>query len=187
MMQCSLFSLGCVFGFAPPEAQGGLTALRALKIAQRRLRPEVRSKLLSVSSPRTGHTLVPEAWRFVFLDTATSDHSRMVTVAAKTSSEHPDTVEAFSSEVIGKVSGLQVVPQNKWTFDSDAVLAKVRFESKLKGVRSAQYRLSQPKGASEPLWFVEFLGENDKPMIRVRIGAKTSELERLDSTVLVEA
>ncbi len=187
MMQCSLFSLGCVFGFAPPEAQASLTALRALKIAQRRLRREVRSKLLSVSSPRTGNTLVPEAWRFVFLDSATSDHSRMVTVAAKTSSEHPATVEAFSSEVVEKVSGLQVVPQNKWIFDSDAVLEKVRFESKLKGVRSAQYRLTQPKGATEPLWFVQFLGDNDRPLIQVQIGAKTSELERLDSNVLIEA
>jgi hypothetical protein len=187
VMQCSLLSLGCVFGFAAPEAQSSLTALRALKIAQRRLRPEVRSKLLSVSSPRTGNTLVPEAWRFVFLDTATSDHSRMVTVAAKTSSEHPDTVEAFSSEVTGKVSGLQVVPQNKWTFDSDAVLEKVRFETQLKGIRSAQYRLTQPKGAAEPLWFIQLLGDNDQPVIQVRIGAKTSELEKLASTFLVEA
>ena len=111
----------------------------------------------------------------------------MVTVAAKTSSEHPATVEAFSSEVVEKVSGLQVVPQNKWIFDSDAVLEKVRFESKLKGVRSAQYRLTQPKGATEPLWFVQFLGDNDRLLIQVQIGAKTFELERLDSNVLIEA
>src|SRR5476651_1455769 len=96
-MHCALLSLGCAFGFAQANNQTSLTALRALKIAQRRLRPEVRAKLLSVTSARTSGNMVPEAWRFVFLDPATSGHSRIVTVAAKTSSEHPDTVEAFSS------------------------------------------------------------------------------------------
>jgi hypothetical protein len=76
-MHCSLLSLGCAFGFASPSDRHILTALRALKIAQRRLRPEVRSKLLSVSSAHTDPTLVPEAWRFVFLDPATNGHCRI--------------------------------------------------------------------------------------------------------------
>ena len=97
IMHCSLLSLGCAFGFAPPANQGALTALRGLKIAQRRLRPEVRAKLLSVSSCRSDQTLAPGAWRFVFLDPVTNGNCRVVTVAAKTSSEHPDTVEALNS------------------------------------------------------------------------------------------
>src|SRR5271170_3410291 len=97
MMQCSLLSLGCVFGCAPAQNQSSLTALKALKIAQRRLRPEVRSKLMSVASARSDASLSPHAWRFVFMDPATSGNCRIVTVAAKASSEHPDTVEAFSS------------------------------------------------------------------------------------------
>jgi len=180
MMQCSLLSLGCVFGFAPPENQAQLTALRALKIAQRRLRPEVRSKLLSVSSPRIHEALMPEAWRFVFFDPATSGSSRMVTVAAKTSSEHPDTVEAFSSAPVEQAAGLQVVPQNKWTVDSDQALEKVRAESKLKGVRSVQYRLIQPKNVPEPFWMIQFFSKNDEPLARFRVGAKTNTLEMVN-------
>jgi hypothetical protein len=183
MMQCSLLSLGCVFGFAPPENQVLLTALRALKIAQRRLRPEVRSRLLCVSSPRTNGNLVPDAWRFVFHDSATSGNSRMVTVAAKTSSEHPDTVEAFSSAPAETVAGLQVIPQNKWTVDSDKVLEKVRVESKLKGVRSVQYRLTQPKHGQEPSWALHFFSERDELVARFRVGGKTSALELLDLPV----
>src|SRR5471030_3524308 len=113
-MHCSLLSLGCVFGFTPANNQNSLTALRALKIAQRRLRPEVRSKLLSVSSARTDGSLAPEAWRFVFLDPATSGNCRVVTVAAKTSSEHPDTVEAFSSAKTEDASSLHEIVQNQW-------------------------------------------------------------------------
>src|SRR5277367_3730341 len=96
-MHCSLLSLGCVFGFAPPSNQAVMTAFRAFKISQRRLRPEVRGKLLSISSARTDATLVPKAWRFVFHDPGTSGKCRIVTVATKASSEHPDTVEAFRS------------------------------------------------------------------------------------------
>ena len=110
---CSLLSLGCAFGFASPSDRRILTALRALKIAQRRLRPEVRSKLLSVSSARTDSTLVPDAWRFVFLDPATSGHCRIVTVAARTSSEHPDTIEAFSSLKLESTAGSPPIPQSK--------------------------------------------------------------------------
>src|SRR5476649_610236 len=150
-MHCSLLSLGCVFGFAAANEQTSLTALRALKIAQRRLRPEVRAKLLSVSSARTDGSLAPEAWRFVFLDPATSGHCRVVTVAAKTSSEHPDTVEAFSSSKIEDVATLHPIAQNKLLVDSDKVLEQARTVSKLKGVQSAEYRLVQPRSGSEPL------------------------------------
>src|SRR5271170_5540714 len=97
MMHCSLLSLGCVFGFSTPAQQSSLTALRALKIAQRRLRPDVRVKLLSVTSARSGPSFTPAAWRFAFLDPGTTGKCRVVVVAAKTSSEHPDAVEAFSS------------------------------------------------------------------------------------------
>ena len=177
-MHCSLTSLGCAFGFAPRDDQGALTALRALKIAQRRLRPEVRAKLLSVSSARTNQTLQPEAWRFVFLDPATSGKCRVVTVAAKTSSEHPDTIEAFSSAQTETVSLSQSIPQNKLLVDSDAALEKVRLNSKLKGVRAAEYRLSQPKGKPEPFWSLQFFGENADPVAKFRIGAKTGTLDQ---------
>jgi hypothetical protein len=180
MMHCSLLSLGCVFGFAPPEHQSRLTALRALKIAQRRLRPEVRAKLLSVSSPRTNGSLAPVAWRFVFFDPATSGHSRMVTVAAKTSSEHPDTVEAFSTAPHETVSGLHVIPQGKWLVDSDKALEKVRSESKLKGVRTVQYKLAQPRAGQEPCWAIAFFGEAENPLAQFRVGAKTGTIEMLD-------
>jgi hypothetical protein len=180
MMQCSLLSLGCVFGFAPPEHQAGLTALRALKIAQRRLRPAVRAKLLSVSSPKTNGSLAPEAWRFVFFDSATSGSSRVVTVAARASSEHPDTVEAFSSALQEKAADLQVIPQNKWLIDSDKALEKVRAESKLKGIRSVHYRLVQFRTGQEPCWIIEFFGEKERPVARFRVGAKSAELEMLD-------
>src|SRR5271170_4044212 len=138
MMHCSLLSLGCVFGFSTPAQQATLTALRALKIAQRRLRPEVRAKLLSASSARTGASLAPEAWRFVFLDPGTSGNCRVVTVAAKTSSEHPDTVEAFSSAKTESIPASHAILQNKWVMDSDQVLALARGESKLKGISAAE-------------------------------------------------
>jgi hypothetical protein len=179
IMHCSLLSLGCAFGFAPPANQGTLTALRGLKIAQRRLRPEVRAKLLSVSSARTDQTLAPDAWRFVFLDPATSGNCRVVTVAAKTSSEHPDTVEAFSSAKAEDGNAMHVIPQNKWLIDSDKVLEQVRASSKLKGARSAEYRLLQAKGGSESFWSVQFYAEDDSPLCKFRVGAKTGALEHL--------
>ncbi len=180
MMHCSLLSLGCAFGFSPPQQTSTLTALHALKIAQRRLRPDVRSKLLSVSSPRTDATLTPEAWRFVFFDPNTSGKSRAVTVAAKTSSEHPDTVEAFSGLKNDSAANLQVVPQAKWLIDSNVALEKVREDSKCKGVRSAQYRLERAKSGRDAFWTVEFFDEHDKNLARFRIDARTGELSRID-------
>jgi hypothetical protein len=178
MMHCSLLSLGCAFGFAPPTDHNALTAFRALKIAQRRLRPEVRNKLLSVSSARTDQTLVPEAWRFVFFDPATSGNCRVVTVAAKTSSEHPDTVEAFSSSKVENVAASHAIPQNKLLVDSDKALEQVRVNSKLKGVRSAEYRLLQRKGSQEPSWTIQFHGEDGATVARFRVGAKTGAFDQ---------
>ena len=177
MMHCSLLSLGCAFGFAPPQEDATLTALRALKIAQRRLRPEVRSKLLSVSSPRTNGNLTPTAWRFTFADPGTSGHCRVVTVAAKASSEHPDTVEAFASSKAENVAELQTIPQNKWLVDSDKVLSQVRDVAKLKGLKWAEYRLVQPRSAKEPLWELCFFDETGASVAGFKVGAKSGVLD----------
>jgi hypothetical protein len=179
MMLCSLLSLGCAFGFSPPEETAALTALHALRIAQRRLRPDVRSKLLSVSSPKTGSSLEPEAWRFLFYDAGTSGKSRAVTVAARTSSEHPDTVEAFSGMKGETASGLSVIPQNKWLIDSDAALQKVRGEFKCKHVSAAQYRLQRAPGARDAFWLIEFFDERDEVLVRFQIDARTGDLRQL--------
>lgn len=181
MMHCSLLSLGCVFGFTAPDHQHSLTALRALKIAQRRLRPEVRAKLLSVSSPRTDDTLLPEAWRFVFLDQVTSGNCRVVTVAAQTSSEHPDTVEAFGSSKSESVAASSAIAQNKLLVDSDQALEMARVQSKLKGVRSAEYRLAQHRTGQEPLWTIHFYAEAAEPVARFQIGAKTGSIEQVNN------
>ena len=181
MMHCSLLSLGCIFGFSTPAQQSTLTALAALKIAQRRLRPEVRSKLLSVTSPQTGTNLTPEAWRFVFFDEGTSGNCRIVTVAAKTSSEHPGTVEAFSSIRSENVNRLQVIPQNKLLINSNQALDRARNASKLKGVRSAQYRLLQPPQGTESIWELHFFGDNGEPLVRFRVGAKTGTTELINN------
>ncbi len=181
IMHCSLLSLGCAFGFAPASNRSTLTGLRALKIAQRRLRPEVRAKLLSVSSARTDTSLAPEAWRFVFFDPATSGNCRVVTVAAKTSSEHPDTVEAFSSAKLENVATSHPISQSKWVVDSDKVLDLVRETSKLKGVKSVQYRLNQPRAGQEPLWTLAFFGEGSEALARFQVGAKNGEIKILNS------
>jgi len=176
-MHCSLLSLGCVFGFAPGTEQKTLTALRALKIAQRRLRPEVRSKLLSISSARASGNLIPEAWRFVFLDQGTSGHSRVVTVAAKTSSEHPDTVEAFSSVKPDDLDVLHPIAQSKFVVDSDKVLEQAREEAKLKGIVSAEYRLAQSRSGKEPVWTLNFYGHGEVSVASFMVGAKSGAME----------
>jgi hypothetical protein len=179
-MHCSLLSLSCVFGFAPASEKTTLTALKALKIAQRRLRPEVRAKLLSVSSARTNGSLVPEAWRFVFLDAGTSGHSRVVTVAAKTSSEHPDTVEAFNSSKTNEVDISHSIAQNKLQIDSDKVLELAREAVKLKGVLAAEYRLVQARSGKEPVWNLYFYGEAEAPLASFQVGAKSGAVELND-------
>ena len=179
-MHCSLLSLGCIFGFAAANKQSSLTALRALKIAQRRLRPEVRAKLLSVSSARSDGSLAPEAWRFVFFDPATSGNCRVVTVAAKTSSEHPDTVEAFSSaKTESAPAATHAIAQNKWGVDSDQALAQTRGVAKLKGILAAEYRLSQPRSGQEPLWTLSFYAEATEPVVRFQVGARTGAVKIL--------
>jgi hypothetical protein len=178
-MHCSLLSLGCVFGFASAGDQSTLTALRALKIAQRRLRPEVRAKLLSVSSTRTDGTLIPEAWRFVFHDPATSGNCRVVTVAAKTSSEHPDTIEAFSSSKAESVASSHAITQNKWLVDSDKILEQARGAAKLKGIRSAEYRLVQQRSSQEPIWILHFYAEGGEPVAHFQVGGKTGAIQLL--------
>jgi hypothetical protein len=178
-MHCSLLSLGCIFGFTPANHQNSLTALRALKIAQRRLRPEVRSKLLSVSSAKADGSLAPDAWRFVFFDAATSGNCRIVTVAAKTSSEHPDTVEAFSSIKTENATTTHAIAQNKWTVDSDSVLAQVRSSTKLKGIRAAEFKLGQTRTSQEPLWTLSFYAEAPDPVARFQIGARSGSLKIL--------
>lgn len=184
-MHCSLLSLGCVFGFTPPSDHTTLTALRALKIAQRRLRPEVRAKLLSVTSARTNRTLIPDAWRFVFQDLATSGHCRVVTVAAKTSSEHPDTVEAFSSAKSENVANLPAIPQNKLVVDSDKALEETRGITKLKGIQAAEYRLVLPRSGREPVWLLNFYGEAGKEVAGFQVGAKTGKVELVEDEALV--
>ncbi len=177
IMHCSLFSLGCAAGFAPPPQHTTLSALRALKIAQRRLRPEVRSRLLAVSSARSDAAFVPPAWRFTFADPATSGNSRMVTVAAKTSSEHPDVVEAFSGADREDISGLAPIPQNKLIIDSDKALENIRSSSKLKGARGVEFRLVQVKRRPEPTWSVRIFGETGDLLASFRVGAKSGLLE----------
>ena len=175
MMQCSLLSLGCVFGCAPAQNQSHLTALKALKIAQRRLRPEVRSKLMSVASARSDATLAPDAWRFVFSDPGTSGNCRVVTVAAKASSEHPDTIEAFSNIKEETAASLHPIAQGKLTLDSDKVLAQARGAAKLKGITAAEYRLTQSRTTQEPVWML-FLyedGDDDDHVVRIQVGAKS--------------
>jgi len=179
IMHCSLLSLGCVFGFAPPNNHNSLTALRALKIAQRRLRPEVRAKLLSVSSARTDASLAPQAWRFVFLDPATSGNSRVVTVAAKTSSEHPDTVEAFSSLTTNGEASHHAIAQNKLLLDSDQILVQARGTAKLKGIAAAEYRLGQQRNDKEPQWILSFFADANEPIARFQIGAKAGSVKIL--------
>ena len=179
IMHCSLLSLGCVFGFAPPEGQKNLTALRALKIAQRRLRADVRAKLLSVSSARTDASLAPQAWRFVFLDPATSGHCRVVTVAAKTSSEHPDNVEAFSSATTEGEAANHPIAQNKLVLDSDQILTQARGAAKLKGIAAVEYRLRQQRSDKEPQWFLSFFSATDELIARLQIGGKAGAVKIL--------
>lgn len=177
MIHCSLLSLGCAFGFSSGSDDQTLTAIKALKIAQRRLRPEVRAKLLSAASARTGNDLVPDAWRFVFLDPATSGRCRVVTVAAKTSSEHPDTVEAFGSAKKNDLDIVHAVAQNKFVVDSDKALQIIRGTLSLKGLLSAEYHLVQPRSGREPMWTISFYGQSAEPVASFRIGAKTGTMD----------
>lgn len=171
-LDCSLLSLGCVFGVAP-HTDLTLTALRGLNISQRRLRPEVRAQLLSITSARTDITFTPDAWRFGYRDEKTVSHCRVVTVAARASSEHPDTVGAFSSLKPEDAPVLSPIPQDSLLVDSREALAKVRAISKLKGILSAQYRLLQPGNGPEPVWTLSFYGKADETLASFCVGAKS--------------
>ena len=178
---CSLLSLGCVFGYVAP-GDSTLTALRALEVAQRRLRPEVRSKLLSIASARTDATLTPEAWRFVFLDQTTSGHCRVVTVASKASSQHPDVVEAFRSIPSESVRSLPAIRQKQLLFDSNMALQQVRRKARLKGVLLVEYRLLQQPEDREPVWLLSFYGKTPEPRASFHVGAETGATESCSVT-----
>ena len=165
-----------------PAQQTTLTALRALKIAKRRLRPEVRIKLLSAVSARTDASLAPQAWRFVFFDPGTSENCRIVTVAAKTSSEHPDTVEAFSSIRSDDATQMRVIRQNNLLIDSDQALELSRGAAKLKDIRATEYRLFHPPHGTESFWELQFFADTDVPLARLRVSAKTGAVELIDAT-----
>lgn len=179
-MHCSLLSLGCAFGFSSPEDRSVLTALHAFKIAQRRLRPEVRAKLLCVVGAKTSGLDVPSAWRFMFYDAATEGQSRVVTVAARTSSEHPDTLGAFNlSRLEHRHDGIPI-PQNKWVVDSYQAHEKARGVIKHKGIQGWECSLIQPRGAQEPLWTLRYSTEADQAVAYVQVGAKTGAVKLLD-------
>jgi tRNA threonylcarbamoyladenosine modification (KEOPS) complex Pcc1 subunit len=172
-----------VFGCAPAQNQSVLTALRALKIAQRRLRPEVRSKLLSVASARSDSSLSPAAWRFVFMDQGTSGHCRVVTVAAKASSEHPDTIEAFSDIKDESSQATTPIAQAKLGIDSDKALVQAKDVAKLKGITAAQYRLVQARSTQEPVWTLSLYAQEEEPIVRIQVGARTGAVRILNGEV----
>lgn len=172
----SLFALGCAFGCTPTITKVTLSAYRALKIAQRRLRPEVRAKLMGVISARTDSTLTPRAWRFLFHDATTNDQCRIVTVAAQASSEHPDTVGAFSGTQMDPHKFSHPVTQNKLIIDTEEILAKARAAATLDEIQAAEYSLAQGKTQVEPLWELRFFTNLEEPVATVLVKAKSGEV-----------
>jgi hypothetical protein len=65
--------------------------------------------------------------------------------------------------------------------DSDQVLAQAHGASKLKGIRAAEYHLSQPHSGPEPFWILYFFAEAAEPVARFQIGAKTGAVKILGS------
>ncbi|MEJ0001225.1 MAG: hypothetical protein WDO13_19955 [Verrucomicrobiota bacterium] len=149
--------------------------------ANRPAPPAARSSVqtLSITSARSDGTLAPEAWRFVFSDPGTSGNSRVVTVAAKTSSEHPDTVEAFSGARAEGTPSVHPIAQNKLVIDSDTALIQARGAAKLRGIISAEYHLSQVRSGQEPVWTLSLYAEETEPVARFQIGAKTGSVKIL--------
>lgn len=183
MLTCSLLSLGCAFGFVPPEDKAAWTALHAFRVAQRRLKPEVRAKLLGVVSSWTVTSAPPVAWRFIFLDASTSGRRRVVTVAAKASSEHPETVEAFDSveRAEGPSGGGSSHPitQAKWVIDSDRAHEIARAVVKMRGVHACEFDLAQHRSQGEPYWTIRYCTEKDEPVVVVQVSARTGEAKVL--------
>ena len=138
---------------------------------------------MSVASARSDVSLAPDAWRFVFSDPGTSGNCRVVTVAAKASSEHPDTIEAFSNIKEETAASLHPIAQGKLTLDSDKVLAQARGAAKLKGITAAEYRLTQSRSTQEPVWtlFLYEDGDDDDHVVRIQIGAKTGAVRIINS------
>ena len=96
-----------------------------------------------------------------------------MTVAAKASSEHPDTVEAFSNIKDESTASLHPIAQGKLVLDSEKILAQAKGAAKLKGITSARYRLAQPRSTHEPVWTLFLYAEDEEPVVRIQVGAKT--------------
>jgi hypothetical protein len=136
---------------------------------------------MGVASARSDASLAPEAWRFTFLDAGTSGHCRVVTVAAKASSEHPDTVEAFSNIKDEGPSAPHPIAQAKLEIDSDHALIQAKDAAKLKGITAAQYRLGQGRSTQEPVWTLALYAEEEAPIVRIQVGARTGSVRILNN------
>jgi hypothetical protein len=167
-MNVSLFALGCVVGLLPDESRANLSALRALRIAQRRLRPEVRNALLVARSLRTERDRLPSAWRFVFHDPLTTDNYRIVTVPTNEThksydfSEEPEDVESLRK--------LLPVVQEKVVLDSDDIL-RCAAELKKASWKSWELNLHQCPDIHEPLWMLTFF-EDDAGKVASKVKMK---------------
>jgi hypothetical protein len=159
-MQVFLFAHGCVVGFVPSEAKGHLPLWKALKIAQRRLKPEVRDRLLGVVSSRILAGQYPTAWRFVFFDAGTSGSQRVVTVAANGSSEQPETQELFNQRRLPLL--FEIIDLKRVRLEgTDAMkLASTMVQVK---ARELELSLFQPQGNPEPRWLVRFYAGIESP------------------------
>ncbi len=120
-MPASLFALGCVVGLLPKEDGSNLSALAALKIAQRRLKQQVRESLLIISSRRFMRDRTPSLWRFVFQDLSTTDTFRVVVVSNKTSGQS-ENLAGFKKET--DLCQLTTIDQNRSMIDSDEALRR---------------------------------------------------------------
>jgi hypothetical protein len=173
-MSLALGALGCAFGIASP-ASSQLTAFHALKIAKRRLRPEVRSRLIHIGSVLTDASFRPIAWRFAFQDRGTRGRLRSVIVAAHVSSEHPEIQEAFKTRNEEPMLPWKVIDLARILIDSEKALARVQSVSDLRPYRGVVYNLMTEKGG-EPVWHLSFYGKGEKPVVRFRLRARCGAL-----------
>jgi len=116
------------------------------------------------------------------MDPITNGKNRVVTVAAKTSSEHPDTVESFKAE---NPTYSQIIPQNDLLIDSNKALEKIRGFVKMRGISSVEYRLIQYRRGEEPAWVIHFFAEAEELEAVVRVGAKTGGVEVMEEEKIV--
>ena len=133
---------------------------KALRIAQRRLKPEVRDRLLGVVSSRIVSGQLPTAWRFVFFDAGTSGSQRVVTVAANGSSEQPETQELFNQRRLPLI--FEIIDLKRVRLEgTDAVkLAATMVQVK---ARELELSLFQQAGNPEPRWLVRFYAAIESP------------------------